>query len=172
MLSELIADKIVYIVDKDMYIILYTMHIANMYKKMYSIFIRKQIETVKQSHKINIPQTALKRKDGFIMCITTAEMNQKMEKRKSLQMQLKKMEDDIKALDMDIIEYLMDNLNDCLTTNSKGKEILQFIGNMCKATYSPQERETVDKEEVKKLLNDKDYQKVRKVSYYSVLRVS
>ena len=106
------------------------------------------------------------------MCITTAEMNQKMEKRKSLQMQLKKMEDDIKALDMDIIEYLMDNLNDCLTTNSKGKEILQFIGNMCKATYSPQERETVDKEEVKKLLNDKDYQKVRKVSYYSVLRVS
>lgn len=106
------------------------------------------------------------------MCITTVEMNQKMEKRKSLQMQLKKMEDDIKALDMDIIEYLMDNLNDCLTTNSKGKEILQFIGNMCKATYSPQERETVDKEEVKKLLNDKDYQKVRKVSYYSVLRVS
>ena len=106
------------------------------------------------------------------MCITTAEMNKKMEKRKSLQMQLKKMENDIKALDAEIIEYLMENLNDCLTTNSKGKEILQFIGDMCKATYSPQERETVDKEEVKKLLNDKDYQKVRKVSYYSVLRVS
>lgn len=106
------------------------------------------------------------------MCMTTAEMNEKMEKRKNMQMQLKKMEDDIKALDMDIIEYLMDNLNDCLTTNSKGKEILQFIGDMCKATYSPQERETVDKEEVKKLLSDKDYQKVRKVSYYSVLRVS
>lgn len=40
MLSELIANKIVYIVDKDMYIILYTMHIANMYKKMYIISIR------------------------------------------------------------------------------------------------------------------------------------
>lgn len=106
------------------------------------------------------------------MCITTAEMNKKMEKRKSLQMQLKKMEDDIKALDMDIIEYLMDNLNDCLTTNSKGKEILQFIGNMCKATYTPQERETVDKAEVRKLLSKEDYQKVSKVSYYSVLRVS
>ena len=106
------------------------------------------------------------------MCITTAEMNKKMEERKSLQMRLKKMEDDIKALDTDIIEYLMENLNDCLTTNSKGKEILQFIGNICKATYSPQERETVDKEEVKKLLNDKDYQKVKRVSYYSVLRVS
>ena len=106
------------------------------------------------------------------MCITTAEMNQKMEERKSLQMQLKKMENDIKALDMDIIEYLMENLNDCLAINSKGKEILQFIGNLCKATYSPQERETLDKEEVKKLLNEKDYQKVSKVSYYSVLRIS
>lgn len=106
------------------------------------------------------------------MCITISEMNQKMEKRKSLQMQLKKMEDDIKELDLDIIEYLMENLNDCLTTNSKGKEILQFIGNICKATYSPQERETLDKAEVKKLLSDKDYQKVSKISYYSVLRVS
>lgn len=106
------------------------------------------------------------------MCITTAEMNKKMEERKRLQMLQKKTENDIKALDMDIIEYLMDNLNECLTTNSKGKEILQFIGDMCKATYSPQERETVDKEEVKKLLSAQDYQKVSKVSYYSVLRVS
>ena len=80
------------------------------------------------------------------MCITILEMNEKMEKRKSLQMQLKKMEEDIKKLDADIIEYLMDNLNDCLTTNSKGKEILRFIGDSRKATYSPQERETVDKE--------------------------
>ncbi len=106
------------------------------------------------------------------MCCTTEEMNQKMEKRKSLQIQLKKMEDDIENLDFDIIEYLIENLNDCLTTNSKGKEILQFIGNICKATYSPQERETVDKAEVKKLLSDKDYQKVSKISHYSVLRVS
>lgn len=106
------------------------------------------------------------------MCITTKEMNKKMEERKSLQMQLKKMENDIKTLDMDIIEYLMENMNECLTTNSKGKEILQFIGNMCKAAYSQQERETLDKVEVKKLLSRKDYQKVRKVSCYSVLRVS
>ena len=106
------------------------------------------------------------------MCITVAEMNEKMEKRKNLQIQVKKMEDAIKALDGEIIEYLMDNLSDCLTTNSKGKEILQFIGDMCKATYTPQERETLDNAEVRKLLNDDDYQKVRKVSYYSVLRVS
>lgn len=106
------------------------------------------------------------------MCITVKEMNKKMEERKSLQMLLKETEENIKALDREIIEYLNENRNDCLTTNSKGKEILQFIGNMCKATYTPQERETVDKAEVKKLLNEDDYQKVRKVSYYSVLRVS
>lgn len=106
------------------------------------------------------------------MCITTAEMNEKMEERKRLQMLQKKTESDIKALDMEIIEYLMENMNDCLATNSKGREILQFVGDMCRATYSPQERETVDKEEVKKLLSAQDYQKVSRVSYYSVLRVS
>lgn len=106
------------------------------------------------------------------MCITKKEMNKKMEEIKSLEMLLKETEDNIKALKREVVEYLSENQQDCLTTNSKGKEILQFIGNLCKATYSPQERETVDKEEVKKLLSQEDYQKVRKVSYYSVLRVS
>ena len=106
------------------------------------------------------------------MCITTAEMNRKMEERKRLQMLQKKTENEIKALDTEIIGYLMENMDGCLTTNSKGREILQFIGDMCKATYSPQERETVDKEMVKELLGSEEYKKVSKVSYYSVLRVS
>ena len=106
------------------------------------------------------------------MCLTKLEMNKKMEERKSLQMQFKKMENDIKALDEEIIEYLIENLDGCLTTNSKGKEILQFIGDLCKATYTPQERETLDKEEIKKMLSEEDYRKVSKISYYSVLRVS
>ena len=46
------------------------------------------------------------------MCITAKEMNEKMEERKSLQMLLKETEENIKALDGEIIEYLMDNLND------------------------------------------------------------
>ena len=106
------------------------------------------------------------------MCITVREMNEKMEEIKSLEMLLKETEDNIKSLKREVIEFLSENQQDCLTTNNKGKEILQFIGNLCKATYTPQERETVDKEEVKKHLNDKDYQKVRKVSCYSVLRIS
>lgn len=50
--------------------------------------------------------------------------NEYENEKKSIQIKLKKMEDDIKALNMDIIEYLMENLNDCMATNSKGKEIL------------------------------------------------
>lgn len=112
------------------------------------------------------------RKDGVIMCITAKEMNERMEEIKSLEMLLKQTEDSIKALKGEVIEFLNENKDDCLATNSKGKEILQFIGNMCKATLSVQSRETVDKAEVKKLLSEKDYQKVSKVSSYSVLRVS
>lgn len=106
------------------------------------------------------------------MCITAKEMNKKMEERKSLQMLLKETEENIKALDREIIEYLNENRNDCLSTNSKGKEILQFIGNLCKATLSVQSRENVDKAKVKEFLNEEDYAKVSKISTYPVLRIS
>lgn len=49
-----------------------------------------------------------------------------MEEIKSLEMLLKETEDSIKALKGEVIEYLNENRNDCLATNSKGKEILQF----------------------------------------------
>lgn len=106
------------------------------------------------------------------MCITAKEMNEKMEEIKNLKMLKQETEENIKALEREVIEFLSENQQDCLTTNSKGKEILQFIGNMCKATLSVQSRETVDKAEIKKLLNENDYRKVSKVSTYPVLRIS
>lgn len=106
------------------------------------------------------------------MCMTVKEMNETMEEIKSLKMLKQETEDNIKALEREVIEFLSENEEDCKSTNSKGKEILQFIGNMCKATLSVQLREIVDKAEVKKLLNDEDYQKVSKVSAYPVLRIS
>lgn len=106
------------------------------------------------------------------MCITAKEMNRKMEEIKSLEMLMKEAEGNIKALKAEVIEYLNENRADCLTTNSKGKEILQFIGNICKATLSEGSRETVDRAKVKELLDDKDYQKVSKVSTYLILKVS
>ncbi len=71
-----------------------------------------------------------------------------------------------------MIGFLVENGDEYKATNKSGKPILQFIGNICKATYSEQSRETVDKAEVKKILSDKDYQKVSKISTYNILRIS
>lgn len=106
------------------------------------------------------------------MCITIQEANKKMEKIQRLKKQNEKNEADISALEKEVINFLIENKDQYTTTNKKGKPILQFIGNVCKATYSEQSRETVDKAEVKKMLSDEDYQKVSKISLYNVLRIS
>ena len=59
----------------------------------------------------------------------------------------------------------------CEAVDKKGKPIRRFIGNVFKATLSKRERETVNKEKVKKLLSEDDYAKVSKVSSYPVLRI-
>lgn len=106
------------------------------------------------------------------MCITIAAMNEKMAEIQSLKRLREETEDAIKALEIEIIDFLKENEADCKATNKSGKEILQFIGNVHKATLSDQTRETVDKAEVKKLLSDEAYQQVSKVSTYPVLRIS
>lgn len=105
------------------------------------------------------------------MCMTVAEMNETMEEIKSLKLLKEETEDAIKELEMKAIEFL-EETEGCQTTDKKGNPILKFIGNSHKATYAWQSRETVDKEEVKKLLGDDDYQKVSKISAYPVLRIS
>ena len=106
------------------------------------------------------------------MCATLEEMNQIMEEIKSLERLKEETEDNISALKIKAIEFLKENEETCKTTNEKGKEILRFIGNIHKATLSEQERETVDKTAVKKILSAEDYQKVTKKSVYPVLRIS
>lgn len=106
------------------------------------------------------------------MCATLEEMNQIMEEIKSLERLKEETEDNISALKMKAIEFLKENEETCKTTNEKGKEVLRFIGNIHKATLSEQERETVDKTAVKKILSAEDYQKVTKKSVYPVLRIS
>ena len=70
-----------------------------------------------------------------------------------------------------VITYL-EETEECQTTDKKGNPILKFIGNSRKATYSWSSRETVDKEKVKELLDNEDYEKVKKVSTFQVLRIS
>lgn len=106
------------------------------------------------------------------MCISKEAMNQKMEEIQSLKRLKEETESAISALEREVIDFLTENEEDCKTTNKSGKEILQFVGSVHKASYSEQSRETVDKAEVKKILSDEQYQKVSKVSTYKVLRIS
>lgn len=105
------------------------------------------------------------------MCVTVQEMNKTMEAIQEWKRVIEEAEENIAKLNPIVIEFLTENEEMCKAKNDKGKDILRFIGNICKATYSEQERETVDKKEVKKLLSKEDYQKVSKVSTYKVLRV-
>lgn len=77
----------------------------------------------------------------------------------------------LRHLEYEVIDFL-EEMEECASTDKKGNPIRQYIGADFKATYSARSRETVDKAEVKKLLYDKDYQKVSKVSYYNVLKIS
>lgn len=104
------------------------------------------------------------------MCITREIMNQKMEEIQSWKKVIEEAEANIRELERDVIEFLSET-EDCKTTNKKGKAILEFVGNLLTATYAEQQRETVNKEEVKKLLSAEDYQKVSKISTYNVLRI-
>ena len=104
------------------------------------------------------------------MCITRETINQKMEAIQSWKKIIEEAEANIRELERDVIEFLSET-EDCKTTNKKGKAILEFVGNLLTATYAEQQRETVNKEEVKKLLSAEDYQKVSKISTYNVLRI-
>lgn len=105
------------------------------------------------------------------MCMTIKEMNEAMAAIQEWKRIKEEAEDNITALNAKVIEFLNET-DECEAVDKKGKPIRKFIGNIFKATLSEGERETVDKTEVKKLLNDKDYRKVSKVSAYPVLRIS
>lgn len=105
------------------------------------------------------------------MCISAKEMNETMQAIKEWEKVKEEAEANIAPLKAKAIEFLQET-EECEAVDKKGKPIRKFIGTLFKATYSPQERETVDKEEVKKLLSKEDYAKVSSVSRYSVLRIS
>ena len=105
------------------------------------------------------------------MCMTIDEMNKTMESIQEWKKIKEQAEDNISALNMKVIEFLNET-EECEAVDKKGNPIRKFIGISRKATLSVQERESVDKKEVKKLLSSEDYQKVSKISVYPVLRIS
>lgn len=104
------------------------------------------------------------------MCITKIELEKKIEWLRSLKVLKEETEAEIRALENSIIEFLNDT-EECGTTDKKGKPIRQYIGTDYKATYSMQTRENVKKEEVKKLLTDKQYRQCISKSSFGVLRI-
>lgn len=104
------------------------------------------------------------------MCILKADLDQRIRKIRNLKILRAKVDEAIEMFENEVIEFLQET-PECETTNKKGDTIFQYIGADYKATYSPQSRETVDKGEVKKLLCEADFQKVRNVTFYHVLRI-
>lgn len=104
------------------------------------------------------------------MCISREQMNENMEAIQSWKKVIEEAEANIRGLEREVIEYLSET-EECKAQDKKGKDILKFVGNLLTATYAEQQRETVNKDEVKKLLSAEDYQKVSKTSVYSVLRI-
>lgn len=105
------------------------------------------------------------------MCINKLEMEKKMEEVKSLKRLKEEVEAEIAAIERDIIGYLAET-PECSITNKSGKPILQYIGSVFKATYSEQSRESVDTKKVQEILSTEEYESVKKVSTYNVLRIS
>ncbi len=105
------------------------------------------------------------------MCISKAEMDETMQQIKEWKRVKEEAEDNISALNAKAIEFL-NEMEDCGAVDRKGNPIRKFNGTIFKATLSVQERESVDKTEVKKLLSADDYRKVSKVSIYPVLRIN
>ncbi len=105
------------------------------------------------------------------MCMTIKEMNETMQQIKEWKRVKEEAEDNISALNAKAIEFLNET-EGCEAVDKKGNPIRKFTGTLFKATLSVQERESVDKTEVKKLLSTEDYEKVSKVSVYPVLRIS
>ena len=104
------------------------------------------------------------------MCISKADLDQRIRKIRNLKMLRAKVDEAIEHFEDEVIDFLQEN-PECHITDKKGNPVLQYVGADYKATYAEQSRETVDKAEVKKLLCEDDFQKVRNVTFHHVLRI-
>lgn len=104
------------------------------------------------------------------MCYTKIELNEAIATIRSLKALKEETENEIKALENEVIAFLKET-EECKTTDKNGKDILQYIGSDYKATYSLRERETLDKDKIKQMLKQEDFEKVIKKSSYNVLMI-
>ena len=92
------------------------------------------------------------------MCITKKELESKVQELRNLKAMKEELENELKAVENSIIEYMTENGIDTEITDT------------AKITYKPQSRTTLDKEKLADILGD-DLKPFEKVSTFNVLRV-
>ena len=92
------------------------------------------------------------------MCISKADLENKVQEFRSLKSMKEELENELKAVEHSIIEYMTENELDT-----------EFVPN-AKITYKPQSRTTLDKEKLTEILGE-DLKPFEKTTSYNVLRV-
>ncbi len=92
------------------------------------------------------------------MCITKSELESKVQELRSLKAMKEELENELKAVEREIISYMNE------------KEIDTEITDTAKITYKPQNRTTIDKDKLKDIFGE-DLKPFEKVTSYKVLRV-
>lgn len=92
------------------------------------------------------------------MCITKKELEKKIEEMRSLKALKEETENEIKALEHEVIFYMTEN------------NLTEEITNTAKVTYKEQIRTTLDKKKLEEVLGD-DLKPFEKTTFYSVLRI-
>lgn len=92
------------------------------------------------------------------MCIKKAELESKVQELRSLKVLKEETENELKAVEREIISYMVENGIDTEITDT------------AKITYKPQSRTSLDKEKLTEILGD-DLKPFEKTTTYNVLRV-
>ena len=92
------------------------------------------------------------------MCIKKVELESKVQELRSLKALKEETENELKAIEREIISYMVENGIDTEITDT------------AKITYKPQSRTTLDKEKLTEILVD-DLKPFEKTTTYNVLRV-
>lgn len=92
------------------------------------------------------------------MCMTKKELESKVQELRSLKAMKEELENELKAVEYSIIEYMVEN------------ELNKEITDTATITYKPQSRTTLDKEKLTEILGE-DLKPFEKTTSYNVLRV-
>lgn len=92
------------------------------------------------------------------MCITKTELENKVKKIRELKTMREELENELKAAEYSVIEYMTENGLDTEITSD------------AKITYKPQSRTTLDKDKLTEILGD-DLKPFEKTTSFNVLRI-